>query len=101
MKIVVIKLETVDVPYASFILSDIVVKIDKGYTSGMGSPVDWHIENATVRNLRLSSIIDQVRELRDADSHLCAADEHDNPTCSCHKYDAIIDSVENEMFNEE
>lgn len=101
MKIVVIKLEKVDESHVEFLLGDIAKKIEQGYTSGMGSPVDWTIEKSESVNERTSSLMDKVRTLRDANSHVCTADENDNALCTCDKYDAIIDSLEEQMYNEE
>lgn len=42
-RVIKIKFEEEDESSLGFILADIADKIEQGYESGMGSPVDWHI----------------------------------------------------------
>lgn len=51
----------------------------------------------------ISSIIENLKRLRDADSHVCEYDVWQQngepdvdtvPTCSCLKYDQVIDDLE-------
>lgn len=64
----------------------------------------YKVDYAPGRNkagLELLEVVEEmVRDLRDDDSHVCAADEHDGSThphspgeCSCVKYDAVIDGI--------
>lgn len=52
---------------------------------------------------KLEEIIESIRELRDADFHVCPYDEWQNdknldldhePKCTCHHFDAVIDELE-------
>lgn len=45
MKAIIIKLEEEDLGNEKYILEKIGRMIEDGYTSGMGSPVNWHLEN--------------------------------------------------------
>ena len=40
------------------------------------------------------SIIQDIRDLRDDDSHVCPADKDDYLECTCTKYDHVIDKLE-------
>lgn len=44
MKAIIIKIEEEDEGNEVFICERIGQMIEEGYTSGMGSPVNWHIE---------------------------------------------------------
>ena len=43
---------------------------------------------------RKESIIQDIRDLRDDDSHVCPADKDDYLECTCTKYDHVIDKLE-------
>jgi len=50
----------------------------------------------------IKSIIEKIKKLRDADSHVCEYDvwqqngepEGAIPTCSCEQYDQVVDELE-------
>lgn len=46
-------------------------------------------------NSRIEDIIQDIRDLRDDDSHVCPANEGDDQLeCTCIKYDRVIDKLE-------
>ena len=51
MKYIVIKIEKADKGNEKYICERIGEMIEEGYTSGMGSPVDWSIEKSKHVNI--------------------------------------------------
>jgi len=45
-------------------------------------------------NSRIEDIIQDIRDLRDDDSHVCPANKEDHLECTCIKYDRVIDKLE-------
>ena len=45
-------------------------------------------------NSRIEDIIQDIRDLRDDDSHVCPSDKDDQLECTCIKYDRVIDKLE-------
>ena len=45
-------------------------------------------------NSRIEEIVQDIRDLRDDDSHVCPADKDDYLECTCTKYDHVIDKLE-------
>jgi hypothetical protein len=45
-------------------------------------------------NSRIEDIIQDIRDLRDDKSHVCANDKDDRLECTCIKYDRVIDKLE-------
>ena len=45
-------------------------------------------------NSRIEDIIQDIRDLRDDESHVCPADKDDQLKCTCIKYDRVIDKLE-------
>ena len=43
---------------------------------------------------RLEQIMQQIRDLRDSDSHVCPADSDDSQECTCNNFDLVIDKVD-------
>jgi len=44
---------------------------------------------------KIDQIIHQIKELRDADSHVCPAHSYDAEECTCSKYDLVIEDIYN------
>ena len=42
----------------------------------------------------LDKIIGSIRELRDADFHVCPNTTNDELECTCHRFDEVIDELE-------
>ena len=42
----------------------------------------------------LEQIMQQIRDLRDADFHVCPADSDDSQDCTCNNFDLVIDKVD-------
>ncbi len=42
----------------------------------------------------LEQIMQQIRDLRDADFHVCPNDSDDTQECTCGKFDLVIDKVD-------
>ena len=45
-------------------------------------------------NKLIEEIKEDVRKLRDADTHVCQADVNDGEYCSCEEYDRVIDKLD-------
>jgi len=45
-------------------------------------------------NSRIEDIIQDIRDLRDDESHVCPANKDDQLKCTCIKYDRVIDKLE-------
>ena len=43
---------------------------------------------------RLEQIMQQIRDLRDADFHVCPADADDSQECTCNNFDLVIDKID-------
>ena len=43
---------------------------------------------------KLDKIIESIRELRDADFHVCPNTTNDELECTCHRFDEVIDELE-------
>ena len=63
----------------------------------------------TIHDNRIEDIIQSVRDLRDADFHVCnysewqakgEPDTTDDITCSCNEFDAVIDKLEELKYND-
>ena len=42
----------------------------------------------------LEEIMQQIRDLRDADFHVCPSDSDDTQECTCNNFDLVIDKVD-------
>ena len=42
----------------------------------------------------IEQIQEDVRTLRDSDTHHCPADDDDNQECTCEDYDIVIDKLQ-------
>tara|TARA_R100000353_G_scaffold143801_1_gene102908 strand:+ start:254 stop:478 length:225 start_codon:yes stop_codon:yes gene_type:complete len=63
----------------------------------------------TIHDNRIEDIIQSIRDLRDADFHVCnysewqskgEPDTTDDITCSCNEFDAVIDKLEELKYND-
>ena len=45
-------------------------------------------------NKEIEVIQQDIRDLRDADFHVCPADSDDTQECTCNNFDKIIDKLE-------
>ena len=43
---------------------------------------------------KLEELKQEVRDLRDADFHVCPADADDSQECTCHNFDLVIDKID-------
>lgn len=100
MKVLKIKLKKKDIHSIHHVLQEIADMIEEGYHRGIDCPVNWSISKTKKLNTTLTSLQEQVRDLRDSDGHFCPAVENEDEQCACGRYDAIIDTLENMKYNE-
>ena len=54
----------------------------------------------TILDVNLDQIKQQVRDLRDADFHVCPAQGDDTQECTCEKFDFVIDQIDKLKYME-